>query len=110
LAAVTVGLVAVVLVFATPVPWPIHLPADWIAGLALVIAMQMSGCVQSILQSVAECEARLKIFAESSRCIQVRGFICWNLSIVMLFRWADVTGRIVASISERAMFKDDTLK
>lgn len=69
-AAINVGLVAVVLVFAPPVPWSNYLPADWVAGLALVITMQMSGCLQSILHSVAESEARLKMFAESSRCIQ----------------------------------------
>ncbi|XP_033610700.1 multidrug resistance-associated protein 5 isoform X5 [Cryptotermes secundus] len=70
IAAITVGLTAVMLVFATPVPWSDHIPTDWVTGLALVTAMQMSGCLQSILHSLAESEARLKIFAESSRCIE----------------------------------------
>jgi hypothetical protein len=73
LAAVTTGLVAVVLVFTKPVFWIDHQHDDYIAGFALVITMQLGSWLQCILQSVAESEARLRTFAESSRCIQVRG-------------------------------------
>jgi len=76
LAAVTTGLVAAVLIFTRPVVWVQHLRWDMIAGLALVITMQMGSWLQHILQSVAESKARLKTFAESSRCIQVRMLWC----------------------------------
>ena len=72
LAAVTTGLVAVILVFKPPIPWEINKQYDYIAGLTLVITMQMGSWLQFILQSVAESKARLQTFAESSRCIQVR--------------------------------------
>lgn len=70
IAAVTTGLVAVVLVFTKPVFWIDHQHDDYIAGFALVITMQLGSWLQCILQSVAESEARLRTFAESSRCIQ----------------------------------------
>jgi len=76
LAAVTTGLVAVVLIFTQPIFWVGKERRDYIAGLALVITMQMGSWLQCILQSVAESKARLKTFAESSRCIQVRMLWC----------------------------------
>jgi len=76
LAAVTTGLVAAVLIFTKPVPWVEDQQYDYIAGLALVITMQMGSWLQCILQSAAESKARLKTFAESSRCIQVRMLLC----------------------------------
>jgi hypothetical protein len=33
--------------------------------------MQIGGCLQHTMQSMAESEARLEMFAESNRCIQV---------------------------------------
>jgi len=71
LAAVLIGLVAVMLTFPTPVLLLGGLPCDWIAGLVLVITMQIGGCLQHTMQSMAESEARLEMFAESNRCIQV---------------------------------------
>jgi len=70
IAAVTTGLVAVVLIFAPPIFRVEHQEYVRFAGLALVITMQMGSWLQCILQSVAESKARLKTFAESSRCIQ----------------------------------------
>jgi len=72
LAAVTTGLVAAMLIFTPDVLWLEPNQLDYYAGFALVITMQMGGWLQCILQSVAESEAGLQTFGESSRCIQVR--------------------------------------
>ncbi|XP_069684662.1 ATP-binding cassette sub-family C member 12-like isoform X2 [Periplaneta americana] len=90
IAAVAVGLVAAVLVFSPPVLWSEHLPAEWIAGLVLVFALQLGSSLQHILETMAESEARLRMFAESSRCIQgirSEGYASKTISIALPANW-----------------------
>ena len=95
LAAVTTGLVAAVLVFTEPVFWVDQHQRDYIDGLVLMVTMQMGSLLQCILQSEAESKARLRTFAESSRCIEVRMLWCALGGPVLQLQVFTVTDRFV---------------
>ncbi|KAJ9588318.1 hypothetical protein L9F63_018316, partial [Diploptera punctata] len=68
--ALTVGIVAVVLILTEPVNWFESSNKTWICGLTLVIVVQVGQCLHRIMQAGCESTASLNLFAESSQCIQ----------------------------------------
>ncbi|PSN32023.1 hypothetical protein C0J52_18115 [Blattella germanica] len=70
LGAVTVGIVAVLVILTHPILWMETFPSQWIAGISLIIVMQLGQCLHHILQAGCESQAGLNLFAESSQCIQ----------------------------------------